>query len=229
MHTLTIHIHSDFVCPWCWIGYQNLRLAIAQTSMQKVVKLVFLPYELNPHAPVKGMDRREYRSRKFGSWQAALEKDRQVTHAGQVAGLQFNLDKIQRTPNTRLAHRLMHYIQECAIQGSNTSTDVGANDASLAEKLYQAIFSAYFQAGQDIGKVDVLTELAALHGSNRQAVSEFLAASVATQEVLNAERDAQLAGISAVPAYAIQGHRLSGAQPVSVFTEVLLSQLHIGF
>lgn len=216
MHTIDIRITSDFICPWCWIGYKNLSLAIRKTSMQDVVKLVFLPYELNPGAPVQGMDRQEYRSRKFGSWQAALEKDRHVMHAGQLAGATFNFDTLTRIPNTRLAHRLMQYVQANA-------------DASTAETVYQAIFAAYFQAGQDIGEIDVLSELAALHGSNRQSVHEYLAGNQGNQEVLDAELTAQQAGFSAVPAYAIQGHVLSGAQPVSVFTELLLSQLHAGF
>jgi predicted DsbA family dithiol-disulfide isomerase len=67
----------------------------------------FRPFQLNPEMPPEGVDRREYRSAKFGSWEKSQELDRRVADAGRIAGLEFRNDLMVRTPNTLEAHRLM--------------------------------------------------------------------------------------------------------------------------
>ena len=50
--------------------------------------------------PKEGIRRKEYRTRKFGSWERSLELDAKVIAVGQTEGIQFALDQIERTPNT---------------------------------------------------------------------------------------------------------------------------------
>ena len=57
------------------------------------------PFELNPDMPKAGVDRRAYRSAKFGSWQHSQALDAQVAAAGRLEGLVFKHDKMERTPN----------------------------------------------------------------------------------------------------------------------------------
>jgi predicted DsbA family dithiol-disulfide isomerase len=47
------------------------------------------PFQLNPTMPRDGIDRRAYRSAKFGSWEKSHALDAQVTEAGASAGLVF--------------------------------------------------------------------------------------------------------------------------------------------
>ena len=215
MHTIDIYITSDFICPWCWIGYKNLSLAVQKAGMQEVVKPHFLPFELNPEMPTDGMDRREYRVRKFGTWENAHEKDRTLVKAGHLVGLEFNYESIARTPNTRAAHRLMGFVQ-------------GKDDGNAA-LLYERLFSAYFNEGKDTGNIDVLSQLGHAAGYDRQEVERYLAGSDGELEVIAAQQLAVNKGIASVPFYEMEGHALSGAQPVSAFTEILLSRLHTGF
>lgn len=58
------------------------------------------PFQLNPTMPKEGMSRREYRTRKFGSWERALELDANVIAVGESEEICFSLDKIEWTPNT---------------------------------------------------------------------------------------------------------------------------------
>jgi hypothetical protein len=44
------------------------------------------PFLLNPIMPKEGLDRREYRSAKFGSWEKSQELDTQVAAAGASVG-----------------------------------------------------------------------------------------------------------------------------------------------
>jgi predicted DsbA family dithiol-disulfide isomerase len=44
--------------------------------------------------PREGIDRRAYRTRKFGSWERSLELDARVAAAGRGEGLVFNFDRM---------------------------------------------------------------------------------------------------------------------------------------
>ena len=57
--------------------------------------------------PKDGMNRHEYRSKKFGSWEQSQILDAQVAAAGKLAGITFRHDLMERTPNTFNAHRLI--------------------------------------------------------------------------------------------------------------------------
>jgi len=58
------------------------------------------------------MDRREYLAAKFGNDSQAKRIYDVIRAAGESEGLEFNFDKIQQTPNTLRAHRLVRLAQE---------------------------------------------------------------------------------------------------------------------
>ncbi|CAE6860170.1 hypothetical protein R75461_07941 [Paraburkholderia nemoris] len=112
MKAIQIEVNYDFICPWCWIGQRNLAAALDESGVGASVSIRHVPFELNPSMPVEGTDRRSYRTRKFGSWARSQSVDAQVAAAGLTAGAQFNYNRVLRTPNTRLAHRLMQFAQD---------------------------------------------------------------------------------------------------------------------
>jgi hypothetical protein len=69
------------------------------------IEMEWKPFQLNPTMPREGMDRREYRTRKFGSWEQSRVLDAQARAAGAEVGIAFAHDKIVRTPNTVASHR----------------------------------------------------------------------------------------------------------------------------
>jgi len=64
---LSVDIISDVICPWCYIGKRRLEKAIAASGRQ--VQVRWLPLQLNPTMPKEGILRRDYRIKKFGSWE----------------------------------------------------------------------------------------------------------------------------------------------------------------
>src|SRR5712664_3227274 len=133
--TLAIEVISDAICPWCWVAKRRLDRAIAAISPDVTASVTWRPFELNPEMPKAGVDRRAYRSAKFGSWQHSQALDAQVAAAGRSEGLVFNHDKMERTPNTVDAHRLIR------LAGQQ-----GNQDSAVAWP-----FAAYFPDGRDIG------------------------------------------------------------------------------
>ncbi|MEM6520593.1 MAG: DsbA family oxidoreductase [Cyanobacteria bacterium P01_C01_bin.70] len=203
--TLTIAITSDFICPWCLVAETRLNQAIAQLDSEIEIQRVWYPFELNPEMPEMGMDRKTYRSNKFGSWQYSQQLDAQTTQATQGDGVEFRYDLMTITPNTLKAHRLTWF---AAQQGKATP---------MAER----ILKAYFTEGQNIVEIDVLTDLAADVGIDAETAKAFLLSDAGTQEVQELERRAIAQGIHGVPHIRIGKEVVSGAQPV----EVLLAAL----
>src|SRR5580704_1429385 len=96
VHDLTIV--SDVICPWCFVAKKNLEKALELAGTGFAVKITWRPFELNPSMPREGLNRREYRSRKFGSWEHSQHLDAQVATAGKLAGIAFHHDLMERTP-----------------------------------------------------------------------------------------------------------------------------------
>lgn len=208
MQVLDIQITYDFICPWCWIGHAHLKQALALAALPLEPVLHYRPYELNPTMPRTGMDRREYRSAKFGSWAHSQALDAEVTVAGRRAGLDFQYGRMTRTPNTRLAHRLMLHAR-------------ARGGAHVAAELFDGIFAAYFREGRDIGDATVLMELAIRAGLSDACARELLTSAEVELEVVTAEVQARRDGVHSVPSLRIGPMVVSGAQPAMALAEIL--------
>jgi predicted DsbA family dithiol-disulfide isomerase len=159
--------------------------------------------------PVEGMPRAEYRRRKFGSAEYAAALDARVTGVAAEVGLAFDLGAQARTPNTLPAHRLIRFA------GRNGRQD----------EVVEALFSAYFSAGLDVGDPAILTRVAVSCGMEREVVSRFLAGDEDATEVRAEDEAIRRAGIGGVPFFRIGDEAVNGAQPVAVFTAILSQAL----
>src|SRR3954451_20305480 len=104
---LNIDVISDVICPWCFVGKRRLEAALGTLNGVQDVRVRWLPFQLNPEMPEVGMDRKRYRTAKFGSWERSLCLDEQLRAVGASEGIEFAFDRIARTPNTLDAHRLI--------------------------------------------------------------------------------------------------------------------------
>lgn len=148
---LTIGIDFDLVCPWCFIGKRNLDAArdrFAQWHPEVVVAAVWYPVQLLPDVPDQGWPFAEFYRRRLGSPEAVRQRQGQVMQAAQDAGLDIDLGRIERMPNTARAHELLRRVARLGEPG-------------LHESLLERLFAAYFQRGEDIGDAATLRRLAA--------------------------------------------------------------------
>ena len=198
-----IDIVSDAICPWCYVGKRHLEAALAMLAREGLrFSVHWNAFQLNPDMPQIGVERRAYRIAKFGSWERSLQLDAQITQVAGGAGLQFHLEKLERTPNTVDAHRLI------LLAGQNEpQTRLGFQD-----EMMEAVFIAYFVRGSDIGDRRVLADCAASVGLDREDVLGFLASDQGRETVLRADAMARNAGVSGVPSFFLNGQGLfSGA------------------
>ena len=200
--TLQVDVVSDVVCPWCFIAKRRMEKAIAAFADKSEIKVTWLPFELNPNMPKEGMTRKEYRTRKFGSWGKSLELDAQVVQAGKEDGIAFCYAGVERTPNTFDAHRLLWRARQKGVQNA----------------LAEALFYQYFVEGVDVGRQENLVEIAREVGMDAAEVRRFLAGNGGAEEVRTEEAKNRQMGVSGVPLIIINGKpAFSGAQRPETF------------
>ena len=199
---LVVDVISDVICPWCYIGKRRLEKAIATHG--EPVNVRWHPFQLNPMMPKEGISRREYRIRKFGSWERSLELDAKVIAVGESEGIHFAFDKTERTPNTVDAHRLIWL----------------ADQHDCQDAVVEALFRAHFTEGQDISNHQTLIDVAAEAGLDRQAAEIMLNGDEGIDVISNAKELSQQHGVTGVPFFIInQKITLSGAEQAETFLE----------
>ncbi len=200
---LTIDIVSDVVCPWCYIGKRNLEAALQQLPDSNI-EVRWHPYQLDPTIPPEGIARRVYLERKFGARVAEIYT--RVAAAGRQAGLDFAFDRIERSPNTLDAHRLIRWSQS-----------VGKQDAVV-----ERLFRAFFIEGRDIGDRAVLVDAASEAGMEADVVERLLAGDADKDAVREEIASAQRLGVTGVPFFIFAGRfGMPGAQPPDVLASAI--------
>lgn len=202
---LPMTVYSDVICPWCYVGKRRLEAALGDPSIPQDIDFSWRPFELNPDMPAEGITRAEYRMRKFGAERAA-ELDRSMMATGREVGIEFAFDRMQRTPNTRLAHRL---IWEADRQGRQN-------------EVVNRLFRGYFEEALDIGSADVLKQLASDAGLQADGVTQALSEPASLEAVVELEQQGYRMGIQGVPFFIVSGkYGVSGAQPPEFWREAL--------
>ena len=194
---LTIRVVSDVICPWCFIGKRRLEKALLQLEADVTTEVRWSPFELNPDMPLGGIDRKAYRSAKFGSWRKSLELDAQVAVVGATEGIEFAFERIQRTPHTFSAHRLIWFAGKQADQNT----------------VVEELFRRYFVDGDDVGAPEVLAAIAERCGISPATAREFLESNEGSAEVARDSEAARRLGISGVPTFIVNEiDAVTGAQ-----------------
>jgi predicted DsbA family dithiol-disulfide isomerase len=206
MKTLQIDFVSDVACPWCAVGLAALERALERSGIE--AELHMQPFELNPTMAAEGANAAQYLKAKYGMSDEQLTGNRaRIAERGAAEGFTFGAR--EHVWNTFDAHRLLHWAGvECA---------PGAQRA-----LKHALLKAYHGQGLNPGAHDVLLELATQVGLPVERARAVLEKNEFADEVREAERFWQEAGIHSVPAVVInRQHLISGGQPSEVFEQAL--------
>ena len=207
---LPLDIVSDTICPWCYVGKRHLEAALPVLAEEGLsFEVTWRPFQLNPDMPEAGVERRAYRTQKFGSWERSQTLDAQIAAAGKPAGLTFRHDLMQRTPNTLASHALVAFAHE-------------AGDAALQDRVVEALFAAYFTRGADVGDHAVLADIAATCGLDPDEVAAVLADRTRRDAIAREDALVRRRGLSGVPSFILGGYFLfSGAQPSAAMVVAL--------
>ena len=205
---LVIEVASDVICPWCYIGKRRLEKALALLGGDVETRIEWLPFQLNPDMPAGGVARAEYRRAKFGAVERGKQLDARVAQEGAGEGIAFAFDRMQRTPNTTAAHRLIDLAQ-----AQDRASPAGQG---RAEGVVNALFRAYFEEARDIGDEAVLAEIARANGV------EQWPSGADPQRVSGNEEWVREQGISGVPTFIFnRTSGISGAYPPETLAQAI--------
>lgn len=204
---LKIDFVSDVSCPWCIVGLGGLETALARVGDLVEADIHFQPFELNPHMPPEGQNIVEHVGQKYGATPEQSAINRKAIHERAASvGFTMKTNENSRIYNTFDAHRLLHW-----------AGIVGGQKA-----LKRALFDAYFTDGLSPADHDVLVAAAEKAGLDGAEARQVLTSGQYAQEVRDAERRWQAAGINSVPAVVINDRYLiSGGQPPEYFEQAL--------
>src|SRR5262249_14801295 len=116
---------------------------------------------------------------------------------GKSEGIDFALDRIERTPNTLNAHRLIWL----------------AGKEGVQDAVVESLFRAYFTEGRDIGQRQTLLGMVAEAGLDRHKAEAVLNTEDGQEAIQGADELARRFRVEGVPFF-ILNHKLtlSGAQ-----------------
>jgi predicted DsbA family dithiol-disulfide isomerase len=205
---LAIDVISDVICPWCYIGKRRLEKAVA--AFGGPVRVGWLPFQMNPAMPKEGISRREYRTKKFGTWERSQELDAKLVAVGQEEGIQFAFDRIERTPNTLDAHRMIWLADKEGVQ----------------DAVVDALFRAYFTEGRDIGNREALLDVVAEAGLDWGKAEAVLHSNDGLEAIKEAGELSRQHHVDSVPFFIFNSTlTLSGAQQPDAFLEAFRQTL----
>lgn len=205
---MRIEVWADVVCPWCYIGKRRLQAALTERGIADEVEIVHRAFQLDPTASTTTSPTLDHLAAKYGvSRDEALAMMSDVTEVAATEGLDYHLDRTM-TGNTRDAHRLTLWAQEF--------------DPASAQRLLEAMYSAYFEQGRGVFTTDELVSLAAEVGLDADAARDMLAGTAYLDQVVQDQVLARTFGANGVPFFVIdRAYGVSGAQPLEVFLDAI--------
>lgn len=202
---MLIEIYSDVICPWCFIGKQRLDRVLA-SDLGNDIDLIWRPHQLYPYVPTEGLDRLEFIRAQYGEKADPKKVPSAIQKDGELVGIEFNYDAIEKIPNTLLAHRLLLYAEEPQVQ----------------HKLAERLFRMYFCEGGDVGDEDQLVNASIQVGLDGELVRQYLRSEMGYEQTLQDVEHGSSIGVAGVPCYRIGGtFLLAGAQPTDTIVQYI--------
>lgn len=213
--TLRIDIWSDVMCPWCLVGWGNLRKGLDLLEGEIEADIRWHAFELNPDMPAKGEERTAHIARKYGrTMDQSRDVQGRMREAAEQAGVSLDFEGDEPAPdammwNTFDAHKLLTWAGE--IHGAEKQTE-----------LKLALFEAHFNARRPIGERGVLLDIAEEVGLDRKGATEALESEELAHKVRAEERAAWDLNITGVPAMIVENKfMIPGAQPAETYADTL--------
>ena len=202
---MQIQVIFDTVCPWCYIGKRRLEQALALRP-HVGIDLVWRPFLLNREIPTEGIDRTAYLIRKFGSEARVRRIYGAIAQAGESVDIDFDFDRIDRTPNSVDSHRLIRF----------------ALRNGAGPRIVEILFFEYFIEGRDIGRQDILQEIGERAGLDGNAIGGYLNSEEDIDFVYDQNTRAHRMGVNGVPAFVFNENMIiSGAQEPQILARMI--------
>jgi len=194
---LKIVMFSDYICPFCYVGFETIRKLKPEFDFQ----LEWRGFQIHPDWPAEGMPASEFRREMSAETRRAIW-DR-IQAMAEAAG--FSMKPPETLTNSRLA-----------LEAAEYAADLGRGEA-FEERVYRA----YFNEGANIGQQNIVAELAADVGIDREELNRAIESKRYTMRLKNNAMVAQNRNVDGVPTFFIGEYPLVGAQSEETMRHIL--------
>lgn len=165
------------------------------------LQLIYVPFELRPDMPEEGLQESELEA----SGHADGHVEEYLLRTAARAGLEMQIPRF--LPKTHLALTLGEFARDL---GDETH-----------ETVHAAIFAAYFAEGRDIGRREVLLEIAKAHGLGTGALTAAWDSGRYDERLHQFSHLGLGLGIASTPAALICNELLIGSRPYEVLKDAI--------
>ena len=194
---LKITMFSDFVCPFCYIGFEVIRKLKPEFN----IDLEWRGYQIHPEWPPEGIPAEQVRTPSdMDARRAAWQR---ITAMAEAEGLEIKPPVLFTSSRAALA--------ACEF----------AREKGGADELEGRIYRAYFVDGANIGDARLVARLGAECGFDEKEVAQAIAAPRYELRLKNNALAARQRSVSGVPTFFIGQYPLVGAQSSQVMRQIL--------
>ncbi|QPK17091.1 DsbA family oxidoreductase [Pectobacterium versatile] len=179
---LKIDLYTEITCPWCIIGQYRLDKVLKERFPELATDIHHHPVLLMPDAPAQGLYIPDLLFKRYGVTNPKAFFSR-VEGEARASGLDLDLGRQKYTYPTQAAHAII----------------MAAGDRGTQHHLALAITEAYFLHAKNIGKADVLADIAIPYGFERDETLAIAQDQTWHERVEQAAADSAAEGIQSVP------------------------------
>lgn len=188
--------YSDNICPFCYIG----ALRFEKLKQEVDFDIEWRGFEIHPEVPKEGIP--------LNIVFQSLDLNKGIEYMenlGKDVGL---IIRCTMLCNSHLSLKANEF----------------AKKHGMFKEFHLAIFKAYFEENRNIGKVDVILDIAEIVGLNKQKLEEYLQSDEAENILKENSRFAFEHGITGVPTFIIGDSFIVGAQPYNFLKKAILKE-----
>ena len=195
---LKIVMFSDFVCPFCYIGFDVIQKLKPEFDLQ----IEWRGFQIHPEWPADGASAAQ--ARQLGDPDARKAAWDRINAMADSVGLAMKPPSVLTNSRRALA-------------AAEFARDSGADHEAFEERVYRA----YFTEDANIGDRDVVLRLATETGLDSAQVADAIDSPKYELRLKNNALTANQRGVSGVPTFFIGDYPLVGAQSPDVMRSIL--------
>jgi len=214
VYTSTITMVLDTICPWTYLAFKRLHIALSDFNSQTVsFRLRFAPYQLHPSLPETGTDKRAwYIANRFGSEERMRAYSTVMGAYGRAAGIDYKFGGL--IANSLNSLRAVMWVQD------------ELNDQEKALLVLQSLYTQYFEQEKSLADRETVRTALERAGVSESEVTAFMDDETLHMALTKAEiREQETNSIDAVPFLTMEGKKrdlhLEGAKEVEQYVKAL--------
>jgi predicted DsbA family dithiol-disulfide isomerase len=199
---IKIEMFSDFICPFCYIGFATIRKVKPEFGLE----IAWKGFQIHPEWPPDGMPAAEFRREMSPEMRRSIWE--RIGTMAEAAGIAMK-------PPALLTN------SRCALEAAEFAAEQG-----IGEAFEERVYRAYFNEGLNIGKPGVVADLAAEVGIDRFELDAALESKRYAMRLKNNAMAAHNRNVDGVPTFFIGDYPMVGAQSEDVMRQILGRYVH---